>query len=203
MVVAGEEAGHGFWDVVLGRVSPSARLPVTAYANEYLSLVSPMSDFNLLSADGVGRTYRWFNNASLVRYHFGYGLAYCTFKYTNLDVSVSAQGVAINVTVTASPLSSWKSSCQEVVQAYVSLPSQPVVETPLLSLLAFDSVLLPLNSPLPVSLTIPFDRLMTTFTNGTQVLAAGTYSLSVSGHQPADAAGAAASNVLTTTFALP
>ena len=35
----GEEAGHGVTDIVFGRVSPSARFPVTVYAADYLEHV--------------------------------------------------------------------------------------------------------------------------------------------------------------------
>ena len=198
-VDAGEEAGHGFWDVVLGRASPSARMPVTAYANEYLEMVSPISDFNLLSANGVGRTYRWFNNASVIRYHFGYGLAYCAFKYTALQFVLTPAGVNVSVSVTANALSTFKGGCREIVQAYVSLPARSDVATPLLSLLAFESVQLSATT-MPVSLFIPTSRLLTTLANGTRVLAPGVYTMYVSGHQPQDVAGAAASNVLNATF---
>ena len=37
----GEETGSGLWDVVLGRLSPSARMPETVYAWQYLNLVAP------------------------------------------------------------------------------------------------------------------------------------------------------------------
>lgn len=45
MFYAGEETGSGFWDIILGRVNPSARLPETVYANAYLSLVEPEINF--------------------------------------------------------------------------------------------------------------------------------------------------------------
>ena len=53
----GMEAGHGIADIIFGRVSPSARFPVTVYDRQYLSLVGPVSDFSMTS-NGVGRTYR-------------------------------------------------------------------------------------------------------------------------------------------------
>ena len=70
----GEETGHGLWDVLSGRVSPSGRLPITHYAEDYLAAVAPISDFNLVSeSTGVGRTYRFVND-SFVRFHFGAGM---------------------------------------------------------------------------------------------------------------------------------
>ena len=120
---AGEEAGHGLWDLLRGRVvcaylcgspflllaccgrnsgnlprclftppfspirptdveplilprsscpfmclsvhvhpqMPSARMPLTTFSNEYLDLVAPISNFNMLTGPGGigGRTYRW------------------------------------------------------------------------------------------------------------------------------------------------
>jgi len=37
----GEETGSGLWDIILGRLSPSARMPETVYAWQYLGLVAP------------------------------------------------------------------------------------------------------------------------------------------------------------------
>jgi hypothetical protein len=48
----------GITDVIFGRVSPSARFPVTVYDSQYLSKVGPVSDFSMTSM-GVGRTYRY------------------------------------------------------------------------------------------------------------------------------------------------
>lgn len=81
---AGEETGHGFWDVLMGRVAPSARMPETVYADEYLDLVEPEVNFNMVTR-GTGRTYRFFDEAAALaknasvaaytRYKFGFGLS--------------------------------------------------------------------------------------------------------------------------------
>ena len=42
----GEETGSGLWDVIMGRLSPSARMPETVYAWQYLELVAPEVNFN-------------------------------------------------------------------------------------------------------------------------------------------------------------
>jgi len=77
----GQEQGGGVVDVLMGRVNPSARLPLSVFTNSYIDAVGlPLSDFNLLpssssapasaSAAGysegkgkksslVGRTYRY------------------------------------------------------------------------------------------------------------------------------------------------
>jgi len=43
----GEETGSGLWDVIMGRLSPSARMPETVYAWQYLGLVAPEINFNV------------------------------------------------------------------------------------------------------------------------------------------------------------
>lgn len=85
--IPGEEAGHGVADVLFGAVSPSGRLPLTGYKQEYLQLAGPVADFNLVSNSlGIGRTYRYADRIqkSLVRWGFGYGLSYTTWSYSNL-----------------------------------------------------------------------------------------------------------------------
>jgi hypothetical protein len=56
---AGEEAGHGLWDLLSGRMTPSARLPLTVFREAYLGLVAPEINFNMVTF-GTGRTYRYF-----------------------------------------------------------------------------------------------------------------------------------------------
>lgn len=88
----GEETGHGLWDVLSGRVSPSGRLPITHYKESYLAAVAPIADFNLVSVPGgVGRTYRYVND-SFVLFHFGTGLSYSTFAYSNLTIALQVCG---------------------------------------------------------------------------------------------------------------
>ena len=141
----GEEGGHGVADVLLGRVAPSARLPVTAYKEAYLQALDPISDFDMLASSGMGRTYRYFgagssgNASQFVNYFFGAGLSYASFAYANLTVALvqpapgpgappEAPLLAVTLTVTnRGSSSSSKSSAsalaaQEVVQCYVAVP---------------------------------------------------------------------------------
>ena len=78
----GSEAGHGLWDVVMGRVSPSGRLPLSAYREPYLAaLHDTIANFSLVSSTGVGKTYRYADDSSAyINYWFGYGLSYGAFN---------------------------------------------------------------------------------------------------------------------------
>lgn len=204
----GEETGAAFWDIVMGRAVPSAKLPETIYANEYLALVEPEINFNMITR-GTGRTYRFFNesaalaaNASVgayTRYKFGYGLSYCTFTYANLALAYNetAGSVGVDVDVAVAGSAPAGLACTEVTEVYLTLPAAPFA-TPLYSLVAFAATPLPPAGAPPTRLhfdVADYD-LWTTYVDGARVLAGGTYSFAVGGHLPGDARGAAASNVL-------
>ena len=210
----GEETGAGLWDVLLGRVSPSARMPETVYAWQYLNLVAPEINFNMVTF-GTGRTYRFFNNSAAVaksggsqdtyiRYRFGYGLSYCTFEYSGLVLTPNATDGSISVEVDVMAVSPAGRACREVTQVYLTLPPQAGLVTPIYSRVAF--TVTPLPAPpaeaTHLTLSVKYDDLLTTLVNGTRVLTGGAYTFSVSGHLPDDAKGAMQSNVLTAVSTL-
>jgi beta-glucosidase len=215
----GEETGHGLWDVLLGRLSPSARMPETTFVDEYLSLVGPVANFNMIT-QGVGRTYRFFNDSAAVaasggavssylRYRFGYGLSYCPrFTYSGLSVALnsSSGGLQLAVSVAAAapePVPAGLSSCREVTQVYLTLPAVAGLATPLYSLVAFASTeLQPGGAPAVLSLSVSREDLLTTAADGSRSLTGGDYLLQVSGHLPDDELGAQQSNVLRQSISL-
>ena len=209
----GEETGSGLWDVLLGRVSPSARMPLTAHAWQYLGLVGPEVNFNMVT-NGVGRTYRYFNDSAAaaasggavdtyVRYRFGYGQGYCTFQYSSLSLAPAANGsVAVSVSVRVASVSAALAPgapCTEATQVYLTLPPAPGLVTPIYSLVAFASTPLPPDAAAPptaLSFTVVRDDLLTTRADGTRDFAGGAYTFAVSGHLPDDAKGLAQSNAV-------
>lgn len=219
----GEEAGHGLWDVLMGRIVPSGRMPLTTYRNGYMNIKPPLANFNMMSSVAgfpVGRTYRYFNdtdarqhtgfNESYLVYRFGYGLSYCTFLYSNVTAQVQADNsVTVQVYVASNTRSTGLSpnapACREATQVYLTIPSVANLVTPIYSLAAFTVTELPApGSPVTqLHFSIPADMLLTTFVNGTRSLNPGTYTLSVSGHLPDDTQGMRMSNVLSTTINLP
>jgi beta-glucosidase len=206
LFLPGEEAGHGFVDVAVGRVSPSGRLPLTGYANEYLDVAGPTADFNMVSATtGVGRTYRFADRipAGLVKLPFGFGLSYSSFQYGALAVAYAPGASAVNVTFTVANVGSF-SPAREVVQLYIRVPSVPGLVTPTLQLRSFTAVTLSAgDAPTQVSLPLPFPgAFTTTLVDGSYMVTGGSYAVFVGGGQPVPS-GSPNGNVLMGSVTLP
>ena len=71
----GAEGGEAMARVLLGKVNPSGKLPVTFYRSE--EDLPPFDDYHM-----EGRTYRFFKGEPL--FPFGYGLSYTSFEVGNV-----------------------------------------------------------------------------------------------------------------------
>lgn len=103
----GSCGGTAVAEALFGRISPSGKLPVTFYRSN-----DGLPDFHDYSMKG--RTYRYLTAEPL--YSFGFGLSYCDFGLSDLNVSPEA----CVVTVT----NGGKMPAREVVQVYVTSPDQ-------------------------------------------------------------------------------
>lgn len=108
---AGEQGGTALSDVLFGRYNPSARLPVTFYAND--NDLPPFDDYAMKA--GLGRTYRYFKGQPV--FPFGHGLSYTSFEYGDLTWDAQRGGVKLNVTNTG------KVKGDDVVLCYIKDPS--------------------------------------------------------------------------------
>jgi len=218
----GEETGSAVWDVVLGRVNPSARLPLTAYKQSYLEFIPPMADFTMQptgsggsssSVQSVGRTYRFLNASMnhLVNFWFGSGLSYTEFEYSSVSAAPVSPPpppgdddtlpyVILNVTL-HNVGATWAGA--EVVQVYVSVPpAAGAPPPPKYSLASFRKT--PLLKPLEsvfLSFSLTRRSFETTHVDGSREVIGGVYTIYVSGHVPEEGAGPA--NTLVTTITLP
>ena len=124
----GAWGGQAVAELLLGKYSPSGRLPVTFYAPS-----NPLPDFEDYSMKD--RTYRYLHEEPL--YPFGYGLSYTTFYYEKLDAPESiAAGSDMQVTVKVRNTGSRAGA--EVVQLYLS--GRPGENQPIRSLCGFARV---------------------------------------------------------------
>ena len=105
----GEEGGHAVADILMGKVSPSAKLSVSYPNTElykplcYNTLNSALSSLN-----------------SKVQWAFGYGLTYTTFEYSNLKADKEAKTNDQSITLSFEVKNTGKVAATEIAQVYLS-----------------------------------------------------------------------------------
>ena len=168
----GAWGGQAVAELLLGKYSPSGRLPVTFYAPS-----NPLPDFEDYSMKD--RTYRYLHEEPL--YPFGYGLSYTTFSYEKLDAPESiAAGSDMQVTVKVRNTGSRAGA--EVVQLYLS--GRPGENQPIRSLCGFARVELAPGEEKDVTLQIPASAMLTVAEDGSRAVLPGHYCLTAGGSQP-------------------
>ncbi|MBE5776055.1 MAG: glycoside hydrolase family 3 protein [Clostridiales bacterium] len=103
----GARGGKAIAELLLGKKSPSGKLPLTFYRNEQLSSMPAFEDYGM-----KGRTYRYFEDKPL--YPFGFGLTYGDCYVTD----VKAEKLDGKVKVTCKVKNDGACDTQDVVQIY-------------------------------------------------------------------------------------
>lgn len=122
----GMEGGHAVADVLSGAVNPSGKLTDT-WADHYEDYPNAATfshnNGNVekeLYEEGIYVGYRYFDSFRVpVRYGFGFGLSYTTFRVETTDICTAADG---GVTVQAAVTNTGAAAGREVVQVYAGLP---------------------------------------------------------------------------------
>ena len=154
----GMAAGYSIADVLTGRVNPSGRMPQTwelkfgdqPADQNFPSDYHPKSIMEFLGSakmsdnpqkneelidyeEGVFMGYRYFTSFNQkVAYPFGFGLSYTTFEYENANLTPTADGFQVTLTVK----NTGKVAGKEVVQLYSAAPAGGL-EKPVRELKAF------------------------------------------------------------------
>jgi beta-glucosidase len=126
-----QETGSALADVLFGDYNPGGRLTQTWPRS--MDQLPPMMDYNIRN----GRTYMYFKGQPL--YHFGYGLSYSTFEYSNFKLSEKDLKKDGSITVSVDVKNSSSRDGDEVVQLYVK-HIKSSVERPLKELKGFKRV---------------------------------------------------------------
>ena len=137
----GSESGNALLNVLLGKVNPSGKLPVT-FAQKYEDY--PYVKFGAEAYPGVDKQvyykedvfvgYRGFErNRVKPLFPFGYGLSYTTFQYGKPIVSVDGDMITIETTIT----NTGEVAGKEVAQVYVAAPKNKQIQKPAKELKAF------------------------------------------------------------------
>jgi beta-glucosidase len=149
----GMEGGNAFADVLLGRVNPSGRLPVT--------FPRRAEELPFFDKDATAITYDlWHGYRKLERdgtapaFPFGFGLSYTTFAYTNLQLAQDALGADETLVATIDVSNTGSVAGDEVVQLYMAAQGSAVERAPK-ELKAFARVALVSGETRAVRLEVP------------------------------------------------
>ncbi len=155
----GEAGAKAILNILTGKINPSGKL-AESYPFGYADCPSAdhfgKNDKNIEYREGLFIGYRYYAKDKVggVRYPFGYGLSYTTFKYENL--SVSKEGVRFNLTNTG------KVDGKEVAQLYIGMNDSKVFR-PVYELKGFKKIFLKAGESQEVF--IPFDEYSFRFWN--------------------------------------
>ncbi|HEU0025038.1 MAG TPA: glycoside hydrolase family 3 C-terminal domain-containing protein [Thermoleophilaceae bacterium] len=160
----GEEGGNAIADVLLGRVNPSGKLPVTypraaGDVPARTPIQFPGIDRRAEYSEGVLVGYRWYDQRGIrPLYPFGHGLSYTGFRYRELSVRqlgrrAPAGTARVRVSLRVANVGPRRGA--EVAQLYLGLPRPaPGVVQPPKALKRFRRVEIPSGRSRAVSFTL-------------------------------------------------
>ncbi|EWZ28635.1 hypothetical protein FOZG_17640 [Fusarium oxysporum Fo47] len=182
----GNELGHGIADIVLGRESPSGKLPLSWPCSiednpSFLSYRSEAGTCYYNEDIFVG--YRFYEKARRkVQWPFGFGLSYASFILEQPSVQIRGSGVDANMLVTVPVYNnSAATSGKEVIQVYVSCITPSAVRRPVKELKGFTKLFVPAGETRQATIEIPIKTAVSVWdvTTDSWLMEKGTYKLSV------------------------
>ena len=181
----------GVADVLFGAVSPSAKLPLTIYALDYLEKQGgPHQEVNYHLApplSPVGKTYRYLNTTTdTPLWSFGFGLSFSSFTYSALSVTASVGGGAI---ATATVANTGGVDAAEVSMLYISPHCTGLggLTLPLISLRRFVKNMLAKGEKKALRFVLGTDDFAVSMEDGSrEVPTSCSFTVSVGSSQPGD-----------------
>jgi beta-glucosidase len=153
----GQEGGRAVAEVLLGKVNPSGKLPMT-YEKRWEDTPSlghyPGKDGKVDYAEGILVGYRWFDAKGVAPlFPFGFGLSYTTFSYDKFHIDPMADG---QWAVTFQVTNNGTQTGDEISEVYVSPPVSSRAGRPIRELRGFSRERLLTDQSITV--TIILDR---------------------------------------------
>jgi beta-glucosidase len=142
----GDEGGYAVADVLLGKVNPSGKLPITFPIHE---AQLPLT-YNHIP---TGRGDDYYNLTGQPLFPFGYGLSYTTFQYSDIKFTENTITKEGKTTVSFTLTNTGKYDGAEVVQLYVKDIIASVAQ-PVISLKGFQKVFLKAGESKTISFEI-------------------------------------------------
>ena len=122
----GEAQGTAVHDIIMGRVSPSGKLPET-YPVRFEDTPCPenyqtQDDNNLIYKESIYVGYRYYEKANVpVLFPFGHGLSYTSFSYSDLALSTKRMTPNDTLTLSFNITNNGGYAAAETAQVYVGL----------------------------------------------------------------------------------
>ncbi|HUI92052.1 MAG TPA: glycoside hydrolase family 3 C-terminal domain-containing protein [Chitinivibrionales bacterium] len=122
----GQEQGYCIADVLFGNYNPSGKLPVTfpvdATQLPNFNLVNNI-ELNYPASDTAHGYFRMDKNKWTPLFHFGHGLSYTTFEYSNLQVFPTTISAGDRVHVRVTVKNTGDVAGKETAELYLSMPA--------------------------------------------------------------------------------
>ena len=135
---AGQEYGNALFGILTGLVNPSGKLPTTfpKYIEDTPAYASyPGENLQMNYDEKLFVGYKWYDKKKIEPlFHFGHGLSYTDFKYSNLHISKSSEN---NFTISLDITNTGNHSGYEISQCYISFADRGN-EEPIKKLQGFD-----------------------------------------------------------------
>ncbi len=169
----GAMGGRAVTDLLLGKYSPSGKLPVTFHHNS-----DSLPDFRDYSM--AGRTYKYFQGEPL--YPFGYGLSYTSFRCSELlapECIRAGEDAAVRVTVE----NTGAMDSRTVVQLYLK-DEEASLPVPNYRLCGFQNIHLAAGEARQITMTIPKKMFTLITEEGDRIFEPGRFTLYAGTQQP-------------------
>lgn len=180
---AGEQEGNSIADILLGRVNPSGKLPVSfpqsvGHLPVYYNYLPTDKGYYKSpgSVEKPGRDYVFSTPDAL--WSFGYGLSYTKFKLANFSVYKNNYALNDSIEIKLDISNKGDVFGKEVVQVYVRDVVSSVV-TPIKALKAFQKVGLNPSQTKQITLKIPVQELYLYNKNYERVVEPGAFEIQV------------------------
>ena len=168
----GEFGGQAIAETLFGENNPAGRLPVTF--PKYVGQLPVFYDHF------PSKNNHYVDDDDTPLFVFGFGLSYTTFKYSHLNVAVSASGNANDISVSFDLTNIGERDGDEVAQVYVRETTASVA-TPVEALKAFSRIHLQAGETKSVTLHIPLSELAVWGANQEWELEPGEFTANVGG----------------------
>jgi beta-glucosidase len=153
----GQEGGRAVAEIIMGKVNPSGKLPVT-FEKSWADTPSighyPGANLTVDYAEDILVGYRWFDTKGVAPlFPFGFGLSYTTFHYDKMHVAPTTDG---HWGVTFDVTNNGTQKGAEISEVYVSPPVTSKVKRPVRELKGFSRE--ELDTDQTITITVVLDR---------------------------------------------